>query len=265
MKNRLFQEIDALQLEINAYRPLDEHLLLQIKEYYRIGLTYTSNALEGNSLTEAETKIVIEEGITIGGKRIIDHLEAIGHSQAFDLLYTLSQSKTITLNDIKALHRLFYFRIDPIHAGVWREVKVFISGSHYAFPAPQEIDSLMTSFENRLNELRGLMHPVELAALIHKEFVFIHPYIDGNGRVGRLLMNLILMQYGCHPITSIPPILRSDYIRFLKSHTNDTDFILFIAKMVKDPKKNIYGCLFKCIFWSLRQSFLKSLFRTFDV
>ena len=95
IKDKLLR-IDELQKEIKAFRPLKKEELKQLKEYYRVGLTYSSNALEGNSLTETETKIVIEDGITIGGKPLKDHLEAVGHSEAFDLIYRLSKTQNIT-------------------------------------------------------------------------------------------------------------------------------------------------------------------------
>src|SRR3989339_2164733 len=104
------KENDELRERINAYRPLSENAVQQLREYYRIGLTYSSNAIEGNSLTETETKIVIEDGITIGGKPLRDHYEAIGHSEAYDLLHRLAKNKEITENDILDLHRLFYYR-----------------------------------------------------------------------------------------------------------------------------------------------------------
>jgi Fic family protein len=107
MKKGVFKEIDALRDEINSYRPLSPELVKQLKEYYKIGLTYSSNALEGNTLTESETKIVLEEGITIGGKPLKDHLEAIGHAEAYDFLYTLVNNKTVRENDIQQLHQLF--------------------------------------------------------------------------------------------------------------------------------------------------------------
>ena len=92
--------IDALKEEIDKYRPIDAYILKQVREYFRIGMTYSSNALEGNSLTETETKIVIEDGITIGGKPIRDHLEALGHSEAYDLLFrwqSIRRSQKLTL------------------------------------------------------------------------------------------------------------------------------------------------------------------------
>ncbi len=234
----IFKEIDALQEEINSFKPLDNSLLLLIKEYYKIGLTYTSNALEGNSLTETETKIIIEEGITIGGKPLKDHFEVIGHAEAFDFLFTLSNHKVITENNIKQLHKLIYFRIDEKNAGQYRKNKAIITGSQYPLPKPEELDILMKSLISKMNQIRKEKHPVEFVALFHKEFVFIHPFIDGNGRVSRLLMNLILLQEG-YNIVMIPPITRQEYITALeKAHTNDIDFIHFIARMVKETQKD---------------------------
>lgn len=234
----LFAQIDALQKEINKHRPFDAPIRAQIKEYFRIGLTYASNALEGNSLTESETKIVLEEGITIGGKRLVDHMEAVGHSDAFDYLYTLVDQKEIDEAAICKLHYLFYYRIDENNAGIYRQVKVFLTGSNHAFPPPVKVPDLMQKFVASIDQARATKHPVEFAAWMHKEFVYIHPFIDGNGRVARLLMNLALMQAG-FTIAIIPPILRSQYISALeKGHVSDRDFIVFIANVVKETQRD---------------------------
>ncbi len=242
--NSILTEIDKLQKEINAFRPLEGDALKQIKEYYRIGLTYSSNALEGNSLTESETKVVIEEGLTIGGKPLKDHFEAIGHSEAFDFIYSLAKRKDIAELELKGLHRLFYHRIDEQNAGEYRKQKVYITGSKYPLPAPEKIQTLMAEFIQKLNQRRKEKHPVEVAALAHKDFVFIHPFIDGNGRVSRLLMNLILLQDG-YNIAIIPPVLRSEYVQALeKAHTDDKDFMDLIARMIRESQKD-YLRLFK--------------------
>lgn len=238
MMQTIFEQIDTLQKQINEHRPFDEYTHSRIKEYYRIGLTYSSNALEGNSLTETETKIVLEEGITIGGKRLIDHLEAVGHSEAFDFLLEQLQTKTITEGIIKKLHHLFYFRIDESSAGFYRTVKIYLSGSKYSFPSPEEVPLLMQQFIAELPKLQKTMHPVEFAAQVHKKFVFIHPFINGNGRVARLLMNLALLHAG-YVITIIPPIMRPEYLRTLeKAHSDDHDFVKLIAHMVKETQQD---------------------------
>jgi Fic family protein len=217
---------------------MQNDFLRQIREYYKIGLTFSSNALEGNTLTESETKIVLEEGITIGGKPLKDHNEAIGHGQAFDYLYTLVDNTTVTEEEVKKLHHLFYYRIDEDNAGIYRKTNAVITGSKYPLPKPENIPSLMQKLFPTITKLRQKQHPVKVAALAHKEFVFIHPFIDGNGRTARLLMNLILLQHG-YNIALIPPILRNEYIASLElAHVNDTDFVHLIARMVRETQKD---------------------------
>ncbi len=232
------KRIDGLKSRIDAHRPIDKHLLGQIKEYFRIGLTYSSNALEGNSLTETETKIVIEDGITIGGKPVRDHLEALGHSEAYDLLYDLAKRKEITEANIKALHRLFYYRIDAKQAGKYRKRRVIITGTDFIPPLPDQIPELMKAFVDRIPVYRQANHPIEYAAILHKELVTIHPFIDGNGRVARFLMNLALLQAG-YPIAVIPPVLRREYLNSLNMihRGNQRPFINLIAGVCYESAK----------------------------
>jgi Fic family protein len=238
MMTPALKKIDALKVKIDAHRPLDTHMLKQIREYFRIGMTYSSNALEGNSLTETETKIVIEDGMTIGGKPVRDHLEALGHSEAYDLLFRLAKGQDITEANIKELHRLFYYRIDAKQAGQYRGKRVIITGTDFIPPGPERIADLMKSFIAGLQETRANRHPVEFAAIIHKELVTIHPFIDGNGRAARLLMNLALLQAG-YPLAIIPPILRRDYLDTLnKTHKGDDGpFVKFIAGVCYESAK----------------------------
>lgn len=237
-ENRL-KEVDKLQEEINRYRPLNRNALKQLKEYFRIGLTYSSNAIEGNSLTETETKIVLEDGITIGGKPLKDHYEAVGHSEAFDLLYRLAKNKEITEKDILRLHKLFYHRIDENNAGRYRKQAVIITGSTLVPPAPHELKPMMQEFAAGIPGLIKKSHPVEFAALLHIRLATIHPFVDGNGRAARLVMNLALLQEG-YPITIIPPVLRNDYIEALKTSNkgNDKPFINFISCMVYESQRD---------------------------
>ncbi|WP_027362091.1 Fic family protein [Halodesulfovibrio aestuarii] len=231
------KKINDLQKEINSLRPLDDEEVNQLKEYYRIGLTYSSNALEGNSLTESETKVIIEDGLTIGGKSIKEHLEVLGHSEAFSFIHDIASGELLTEKDLLKIHSLVYGRVDKDQAGVYRDKRIFLSGSKYSFPKPDEVQQLMSEFFYRLSTLKKELHPVILAVQAHKEFVFIHPFVDGNGRVGRLLMNLLLIQAG-HLITIIPPVLRSEYIASLeKAHTDDSDFIRFILRCHVEAQK----------------------------
>lgn len=230
--------IDELQLSINQLRPLKKLELSQLKSFYNVGLTYTSNALEGNSLTETETKIVLEDGITIGGKPIRDHLEVLGHSDAFNKLYTILD-KPISESIIKELHYLFYHRVDNALAGEYRRVKLIVSGSNYQFPHFDKVSSLMAQFVDAIDSHRNHSHPVVHAAYIHREFVSIHPFVDGNGRTARLLMNLSLLSNG-YPVAIIPPIYRQHYIDVLKlvQLKGKTDpFDHFIMNMVLESQK----------------------------
>ncbi|MHB9098246.1 MAG: Fic family protein [Syntrophales bacterium] len=238
MTTPVLKKIDALKDKIDAHRPLDGRMLKQIREYFRIGMTYSSNALEGNSLTETETKIVIEDGITIGGKPVRDHLEALGHSEAYDFLFRLAKNQDITEANIKELHRLFYYRIDAKQAGKYRKRRVIITGTDFIPPAPERIPELMKVFVGRIPAIRAERHPVEFAAVIHKELVTIHPFIDGNGRAARLLMNLALLQAG-YPVAIIPPVLRRDYLDTLnKTHKGgDKPFVNFIAGVCYESAK----------------------------
>jgi len=235
-ENRLFDN-DKLQEKILAHRPIDAYEVKQLKEYYRIGLTWSSNALEGNSLTESETKVVLEDGITIGGKPLKDHFEAVGHSEAFDLLYKLAGSQEVTEEDILGLHRLFYYRIHAESAGRYRDRNVIITGTDFTPPPPTEIPRAMQEFINSMPS-HSQMHPVEYAAMLHLNLVTIHPFIDGNGRTARLLMNLALLQAG-YPITIIPPIIRGDYISALRdSNKGDNQpFVNFISCCVWESQK----------------------------
>ncbi|MEK6556881.1 MAG: Fic family protein [Candidatus Margulisiibacteriota bacterium] len=228
--------------ELSEFKPLSEELLIQIKQYYRIGLTYSSNALEGNTLTESETKVVLEDGVTIGGKSLREHQEALGHSDAFDFLYDIAKGKTINEQDVNQLHHLFYHRIDEANAGAYRKQNVVISGTTYTPPKYNEIPSQMEALYDSISGLQKMLHPIEFAAKLHLEFVRIHPYIDGNGRTARLLMNLAFMQNN-YSITIIPPILRSKYIEFIRlAQTGDKDerhFINFISAMVYESQNDL--------------------------
>ena len=234
---KLLKEVDTLQKQINRKRPLKQKRIQLLKNYYLIGLTYTSNSLEGNTLTESETKVVIEDGLTIGGKPLRDHLEAQGHARAYDYMFSLISKKGLKLKDIKKLHELFYEKIDKENAGKYRDVEILITGSKYSFPKPKDIDKLMKKFEKDIKEYLNENHPVVAAARIHKDFVNIHPFIDGNGRIARLILNLILLQHG-YNVTIIPTVLRAEYMESLeKAHSDDTDFILLLTKCLIESQK----------------------------
>jgi Fic family protein len=231
----LFKRIDSLREQAGDVRPLTGAALARLREYYRVGLTWSSNALEGNSLSLIETKVIVEDGLTVGGKPMREVLEATGHAAAFDRMLQLAQGKEITEDTIRELHRLFYFAIDSEQAGQYRQQQVFISGSEHKTPSASQVPKKMTALFRQLPKRRKKLHGVSFAAWLHLRLVGIHPFIDGNGRTARLAMNLALIQDG-YPVTVIPPIRRAEYIRALeREHTKrvkreEDSFEHFIAE-----------------------------------
>lgn len=238
MYNNRFKDNDEYKAKIDSYRPLDKDVVKQIQEYYRIGLTYSSNALEGNTLDLVETKVVLEDGLTISGKPMKDHLETLGHSDAFYELLNLAKTDIITEDNIKYLHKLFYNRINENEAGNYRKKKIIVTGSDSEFPTPDTLSEKMSEFVKSIPDMKATLHPIEFSAMLHAKFVNIHPFIDGNGRVARLLLNLALLQTG-YNITIIPPVVRADYIRALQdsNHNRFTSFVNFISEMVLESQK----------------------------
>ncbi|MFH1728994.1 MAG: Fic family protein [Pseudomonadota bacterium] len=234
-------QVENLNKEIDSLRPLSNDILRQIKEYYKISYTFSSNAIEGNTLSESETKIVIEDGLTVAGKPLRDHNEALGHSEAYNHLWTLKENKKITYNDILDLHKLFFYRISSDEAGKLRNNKVIITGTEYIPPEPIKLEKLLKNAFENLELKRGNIHPIALASKAHMEIVNIHPFIDGNGRCARLFMNLILLQEG-YIIGLIPPILRSDYISIVKdvqlAKKDERFFINFISNCLYETTKD---------------------------
>jgi Fic family protein len=232
-----FSKIDKLKMAIDTVRPFEGDILKELQAYYRVGLTYSSNALEGNTLTISETKVLLEDGLTVGGKPLRDTLEALGHAKAYDCMFSLLRKREISESDVLTMHRLFYTDIDAARAGMYRDKAVFITGSEYPVTEVKKVPTEMAALIKWANTERHIYHPVEFAALLHKRFVFIHPFIDGNGRLARLIMNTALIQDG-YMMAIIPPILRSDYIQFLeKAHQDDKPFMEFIANRVYETEK----------------------------
>ncbi|MCL2747365.1 MAG: Fic family protein [Oscillospiraceae bacterium] len=193
----LFTGIDTLKGELKKRRPLTQGELRRLQEEFLVEFTYNSNAIEGNTLTLRETALVLE-GVTIDQKPLKDHLEAVGHRDAFLYVQQLVSDKTpMTETIIRMIHSLV-LTDRPEDKGVYRSIPVRIMGAHKEPPQPYlvpvQMEQLLYSFNI------GKRHPIERAALFHLDFEGIHPFIDGNGRTGRLIINLMLMQCGYPPI-----------------------------------------------------------------
>jgi Fic family protein len=241
----IIERVDRCHAALGKIRPFEGHLLKQLRDYYRIGLTWSSNALEGNTLTITETKVVLEDGLTVGGRPLRDFYETIGHGRAYDYIFTLLRERRISAADILTIHRLFYKEIDEENAGVWRKQSVVVSGTDYVFPHPRTLAEHMAELDAWIARERATLHPVTFAALLHLRFVTIHPFVDGNGRVGRLLMNLALIQDG-YQLAIIPPVLRLEYLDTIRRYQNKGEsqpFCEFIAERVYETQKDVMRLL----------------------
>ena len=201
--NVLLKEVDVQKEQLSALRPLPEEALKKIQDALDIEYTYESNRIEGNTLTLQETALVVNEGVTISGKSMREHLEAINHAEAISYIKDIAkQDIEISERTIKEIHALILHGIDRENAGRYRTVPVMISGSTHMPPQPYLIEKQMEDFILRFKQMEAeKVHPVLIAAYLHDELVRIHPFIDGNGRTSRLLMNLYLLRHGYVIIT----------------------------------------------------------------
>ena len=185
---------------LDSFRPLPSALVQNLDNWFRVELTYTSNAIEGNTLTRRETAMVVEKGITVGGKTLVEHLEATNHVDALSWVTEQigRKPRTVKGGDILRMHQMILKGIDDTNAGHYRSLPVRISGSTVVLPNPRKVPELMTAFVSWLKTAKEL-HPVSLAAEAHYRLVTIHPFVDGNGRTARLLMNLLLLMQGYPP------------------------------------------------------------------
>ncbi len=197
MKN-LFSDLIKKKKKLDSLLPLKKEFLTEIEDWLKVELTYSSNAIEGNTLTRKETAEVLEKGITavISGKPLRDQIEAINHAKAIEFIKDLAKRKKehteIKEEDVNNIHRIILTGIDDKWAGKYRETEVFIKGSNVDLPQPIKVPYLMNGFIQWLSTQRKV-NPIKVAADAHYKLVSIHPYIDGNGRTARLLMNLILI------------------------------------------------------------------------
>ena len=197
-------DIDTLKKELDLLRPLNNDTLLNLKRLFDVEFTFNSTAIEGNTFSYQETKILLLDGITIGGKSVREHLEIINHKEAIDYIEELSKKKIAELRrtDIFNIHSIILQKIDSKNAGKYRNVPVYVllkNGEKHMFCDPLFISDEMDKYFNWLFSKKN-EHPLITAAEAHTRFVSIHPFIDGNGRSGRLIMNLILLQNGYVPV-----------------------------------------------------------------
>lgn len=232
----MLNRVNQKKALLDGKRPLPMYTLKNLREKLLVEWTYNSNAIEGNTLTMNETKVVLE-GITVGGKTMCEHLEVINHRDAIAYVEEIvHKDEVLSEWQIKNLHRLVLKGIDDQYSGVYRDQQVFISGASHVPPAPYLIQEDMEQMMQWYQTEGQTLHPVERGAMLHGIFVGIHPFIDGNGRTARLLLNLELMKDGYPPIIIKVTNRLAYYDALDKAHTQKdyTDFIALVAKEVED-------------------------------
>ncbi len=239
-------DIDKNQKLINDFRPFESNHLQQVKDFYKVVTVWGSNAIEGFSYTESETKVLIEDGLTAGGKPLRDAYAVIGHANAYEHMFTLLARHELTEQDILTYHSLLQGSLDNnANPGQYRTTNIFVTGSSRSFPRYETVPKEMEAFFNFAKNSRDQYHPVEFAAHVHKQLVMIHPFADGNGRVSRLAMNTVLIQEGFLPVV-IPPVLKAQYIDGLKQideGKSDSRFVEFIFHCERETQKDFIRML----------------------
>ncbi len=232
----LLKEIDDLKIKLDQFRQFDSFRIAQALE---LEYTFESNRIEGNTLTLRETDLVINEGLTISGKSMREHLEAINHQEAIAYIkYLMEKNATLNEREVLTIHNLILRGILPDDAGRYRKVQVMIKGSAFMPPQPFLVAKEMEDFFIWYKANKNSLHPIVLAAELHERLVTIHPFIDGNGRTSRLIMNLILLQNG-YVIANIKgdATSRMNYYTSLESaqtKDNKEEFLMFVAQNEKE-------------------------------
>lgn len=224
---------------LNNIRLLPETVVRKLREQLQIEMTYNSNAIEGNSLTLKETFLVINEGITIKGKPLKDHLEAKDQYEALSFLYDLvgkDTKPTVSEILIRQLHELVVKKTEEEWAGKYRNGNVIIVGANHTPPDASTVPLLMRDLIKWYSSNYRKYHPIELSAIFHHKLVYIHPFFDGNGRTARLIMNILLMKHG-YPLTVVLKNDRSKYYRALANA--DKENYLSLIRLIAQSTERI--------------------------
>lgn len=235
MNEKVLKRIKDKKDQLSKLRPLPQSALQRLKSELSIEWTYNSNAIEGNTLTLQETRLVLEQGITVKGRNLREHFEAKNHEKAILFVEELAKPRySLCERDILKVHSLVVENIESEFAGRFRNGQVRILGANFIPPNFVKIPSLVKELVSYVNHNPDKLDSVELVAKFHHRFVWIHPFFDGNGRTARLLMNLILMKFG-YPPAIILKNNRKQYYRSLNL-ANKGDykaFVLLIAQALE--------------------------------
>ncbi len=212
---RLLARLEHKKAQLDALRPLPAAAVARLREQLTVEWIYNSNAIEGSTLTLRETQLILETGLTIGGKSLREHFEVINHKDAIEYVESLAQQETsISAFHVRQIHKLVLSRIDDENAGQYRRTQLRIGGAQHVPPESWEVPQRMQDWEAWLHQAEHELHPVVLAAQAHHRLAAIHPFVDGNGRTARLVMNLVLFRYG-YPPTVLLRANRRQYVQVL--------------------------------------------------
>ncbi len=206
----ILARIDEKKKQLDAQRPLPPELVKNLDEWFRVAFTYASNAIEGNTLSHAETALALEKGLTVEGKQLQEHCDIIDDANAISSIKKLAQKKTSTLTT------------DDIAQAI--------------FPNAAKVPELMTEFMQWLHAAHD--HPIKIATVAHFKLVNIHPFVDGNGRTARLLMNLVLLQNG-YPLAIIQKEDRKQYIEAIETARTKNSFDDFFTLVAQTVEKSL--------------------------
>ena len=237
LKSKILSRLEEKKAFLDKNRPLPKPVLLKLREQMIVEGTYNSNAIEGNTLTLKETRLILEEGLTIAGKSMREHFEATNHRDAILFLEKIIKKHGIKEEDILAIHGLIMKNIEKETAGIYRRGQVRILGVPFLPPNYLKVPRLMDDLLEWISRNSEKLHLIELAALAHYRFVVIHPFYDGNGRTARLLMNLILMRGG-YPFVIVLANDRKRYYNAL-AKADKGDFYPFINLMAQFVEKSL--------------------------
>jgi Fic family protein len=235
MNLELLKSIKGKKRELDSFRPLPAAIVRRLEDQFTVEWTYNSNAIEGNTLSLHETELVINRGITIGNKTVREHFEAINHKEGIHYLYNfVKKKKQLDETALLTLHKIILKNINDTDGGHYRSSNVMITGAIHIPPSGAKIQRLMNEFFEWYYENKSKLAVAELAAWVHYKIVWIHPFIDGNGRTARLLMNLLLIQNG-YPPAVILNLDRRKYYRLLKEadRENYNGFMNFIGRSIE--------------------------------
>lgn len=237
--NIYLDRIAEKKMQLDKLRPIPTIALMSIKESLTLEWTYNSNSIEGNTLSLHETKLVLEEGMTIKGKSLREHFEAVNHQDAIDYVEGLvTPDYVFSTSDILSVHALVLDKIEKDYAGRFRTSAVRISGANFVPPNALKVSSLIDELIDWVNSAD--LNPLIKAAIFHHRFVWIHPFFDGNGRTARLLFNLIFMKLGFPPAIILKNDRKKYYDALNKANQQDYSKILLLVLQALERSLDIY-------------------------